>query len=118
MRHVNALLEKKPTVSLPSALEVLRTRVGDCNEHTALYVAMARAQGIPSRIAVGLVHLRGAFYYHAWAEVYLEVEGPRAVAARGPDPQPVPRRRHPRPPGRGGLDRQAAILGLVGTSAG
>src|SRR5206468_3169401 len=57
VRYVNALLEKKPTVSLPSAREVLRTRVGDCNEHTALYVAMARALGIPARIAVGLVHL-------------------------------------------------------------
>ena len=44
VRHVNELLEKKPTVSLPSALEVLRTRVGDCNEHTALFVALARAR--------------------------------------------------------------------------
>ena len=40
-RYVNGLLDKKPTVSLPSAREVLRTKVGDCNEHTALYVAMA-----------------------------------------------------------------------------
>ncbi len=70
-RHVNALLDKKPTISLPSALEVLRTRVGDCNEHTALYVAMARSIGLPSRVAVGLVFMRGAFYYHAWAEVYV-----------------------------------------------
>ena len=54
-RYVNGLLEKKPTVSLPSAREVLRTKVGDCNEHTALYVAMARAAGIPARVAVGLV---------------------------------------------------------------
>ena len=46
-RYVNAMLEKKPTVSLPSAREVLRTKVGDCNEHTALYVAMARALGHP-----------------------------------------------------------------------
>ncbi len=43
VRYVNAVLEKKPTMSLPSAVEVLRTRVGDCNEHTALYVAMARS---------------------------------------------------------------------------
>jgi len=43
VRHVHAILEKKPTVSLPSALEVLKTRIGDCNEHTALYVAMARS---------------------------------------------------------------------------
>jgi Putative ATP-binding cassette/Transglutaminase-like superfamily len=72
---VNALLEKKPTISLPSAREVLRTRVGDCNEHTALYVALARALDIPARIAVGLVRLHGAFNYHAWAEVYVEENG-------------------------------------------
>ena len=71
-RYVNALLDKKPTVSLPSAREVLRTKVGDCNEHTVLYVAMARALGIPARIAVGLVYIHGAFYYHAWPEVYLD----------------------------------------------
>ena len=51
---------------------MLRTKVGDCNEHTALYVAMARALGIPARIAVGLVYIHGAFYYHAWPEVYLD----------------------------------------------
>ena len=76
VRYVNAALEKKPTMSIPSAVEVLRTRVGDCNEHTALYVAMARAAGIPSRVAIGLVHMRGAFYYHAWPEVFVdEVDG-------------------------------------------
>jgi transglutaminase-like putative cysteine protease len=58
-------------VSLPSAREVLRTRVGDCNEHTVLYVAMARALGMPAPIAVGLVFVYGAFYDHAWPEVYL-----------------------------------------------
>ena len=102
VRHVHALLEKKPTVSLPSALEVLRTRIGDCNEHTALYVALARALGLPARIAVGLVYLRGAFYYHAWPEVWVdEGRGPRPVAARRPDAQPVPRRRDPRAPRAG-----------------
>ena len=79
VRYVNALLEKKPTVSLPSAREVLRTKVGDCNEHTALYVAMARAAGIPSRIAVGLAFSHGAFYYHAWPEVYLDEGGGRGL---------------------------------------
>src|SRR5204862_4768723 len=69
-RFVNGLLEKKPTVSIPSAREVLRTKVGDCNEHTSLSIAMARAVGIPARINVGLVFVRGAFYYHAWTEVY------------------------------------------------
>jgi transglutaminase-like putative cysteine protease len=36
-----------------------------------LYVALARAIGLPARTAVGLVHVRGRFYYHAWPEVYL-----------------------------------------------
>ncbi|HWI19181.1 MAG TPA: transglutaminase-like domain-containing protein, partial [Vicinamibacterales bacterium] len=72
VREVNSLVEKRPTVSLPSALEVLRTKVGDCNEHTVLFVALARSLGIPARINVGVAHVRGAFYYHAWPEVYID----------------------------------------------
>ena len=64
-------LTKEPTVSIPSALEVLKTRKGDCNEHTVLFNAMARAVGIPAKTVVGVVYLRGAFYYHAWSEVWL-----------------------------------------------
>ena len=117
-RYVNALIDKKPTVSLPSALEVLRTKVGDCNEHTVLYVAMARASGIPARIAVGLVFVRGAqgaFYYHAWPEVYLDEGAGRGLwlpvdptlnqfPADGTHIRLV----------RGGLDQQAAIVPLIG----
>jgi hypothetical protein len=114
-RYVNGLLDKKPTVSLPSAREVLRTRVGDCNEHTALYVAMARAAGLPARIAVGLVFMRGAFYYHAWPEVYVR-EGRSAGLWLPVDPtlnQFPADTTHVRL-ARGGLDKQAAILPLVG----
>ncbi len=66
-------IEKIPVLSVPNALDVLRTRTGDCNEHTVLYTALARAVGIPTRIAIGLVYsdtLNG-FGYHAWPEVYL-----------------------------------------------
>lgn len=64
-------LAKEPTVSIPNALEVLRTKKGDCNEHAVLFNALARAAGIPAKTAVGVVYLRGAFYYHAWSEVWL-----------------------------------------------
>jgi transglutaminase-like putative cysteine protease len=64
-------LTKDVTLSVPSALQVLEARRGDCNEHTVLYVALARALGLPTRTAVGLVHIRGSFYYHAWPEVWL-----------------------------------------------
>jgi hypothetical protein len=64
-------ITKEPTVSIPNALQVLQTKKGDCNEHTVLFNALARAAGIPARTVVGLVYLRGAFYYHAWSEVWL-----------------------------------------------
>ena len=65
------MLEKTITFSVPNAVQVLETLQGDCNEHTVLYVAMARALGLPARTAVGLVYLNGAFFYHAWPEVWL-----------------------------------------------
>lgn len=64
-------IAKQPTVSIPNALEVLQTRSGDCNEHTVLFNTLARAAGIPAKTVVGVVYLRGAFYYHAWSEVWL-----------------------------------------------
>jgi transglutaminase-like putative cysteine protease len=115
LRQVHALLEKKPTVSLPSALEVLKTRVGDCNEHATLYVAMARSLKIPARIAVGLVYLRGAFYYHAWAEVWLDEDDGRGLwLPADPTLNQFPADATHVRLARGGLDRQAAIMGLVG----
>ena len=64
-------IAKKPTISIPNALEVLQTRKGDCNEHAVLFNALARAAGIPAKTVVGVVYMRGAFYYHAWSEVWL-----------------------------------------------
>lgn len=64
-------LDKEITLGIPSAVAVLETRRGDCNEHTVLFVALARAIGLPARTAAGLVYAGGRFYYHAWPEVYL-----------------------------------------------
>lgn len=114
-RYVNQLLEKKPTVSLPSAREVLRTKIGDCNEHTALFVAMARSIGIPSRIAVGLTFVRGAFYYHAWPEVYIDDGGGRGLwLPVDPTLNQFPADSTHIRLARGGLDKQAAIVPLIG----
>ncbi len=114
-REVNQLIEKKPTVSLPSALEVLRTKVGDCNEHTVLYVALARALGIPARINVGLVYVRGAFYYHAWPEVYVDEGNGRGLwLPVDPTFNQFPADATHVRLARGGLEQQTAILPLVG----
>jgi transglutaminase-like putative cysteine protease len=114
-RFVNSTVQKKPTVSLPSAREVLRTRIGDCNEHTALFVAMSRAVGIPARIAVGLVYVRGAFYYHAWPEVYIDESATRGFwLPVDPTFNQFPADATHFRLARGGLDKQAAIIPLIG----
>lgn len=64
-------IEKVPTVSIPSAVEVLNTLQGDCNEHAVLFAALARAAGIPVKVVLGVVYLEGRFYYHAWNEAYV-----------------------------------------------
>ena len=114
-RFVNSTVQKKPTVSLPSAREVLRTRIGDCNEHTVLFVAMSRAVGIPARIAVGLVFVRGAFYYHAWPEIYIDESATRGLwLPVDPTFNQFPADATHFRLARGGLDRQAAIIPLLG----
>lgn len=64
-------LRKTMTVSVPSALDVLRSREGDCNEHTYLAVALARAAGLPAKVMVGIAYQNGRFYYHAWPAVFV-----------------------------------------------
>ncbi|MBU2549095.1 MAG: transglutaminase-like domain-containing protein [Proteobacteria bacterium] len=63
-------LDKRPTMSVPSALDVLETKVGDCNEHAVLAAGLLRAAGVPTRMAVGVLYFEGRFYYHAWLEAY------------------------------------------------
>ncbi len=70
-RWVNSNLEKSPTVSIPSALDVIASRRGDCNEHAVLLAALLRAADVPAAIASGLVYIDGYFYYHAWNRVYV-----------------------------------------------
>ncbi len=68
---VHREVQKQVTIGIPSALHVLSTLQGDCNEHTVVFVALARAIGLPARTAAGLVYVNGRFYYHAWPEVLL-----------------------------------------------
>jgi hypothetical protein len=64
-------LAKELSLGVPTALDVLERQKGDCSEHAVLFTALARAAGLPARIAAGVVYLNGAFYYHAWSEVWL-----------------------------------------------
>jgi hypothetical protein len=107
---VFTVVEKQPTASFANALDVLKTLKGDCNEHSVLFAALARAAGIPTRIAVGLIYMDRAFYYHAWNEVYLGRWIP-VDATFGEAPASALRLKL----AQGELSDQAEILGLVGT---
>lgn len=106
---VYARMEKEPTASFPSAVEVARTLKGDCNEHAVLLAAMARAAGIPAKVEVGLIYMNRAFYYHAWNELYLGKWVP-VDATFGEFPASALHLRL----AEGDLSQQAEILGLVG----
>lgn len=64
-------IKKVPVVSIPSAMDVLKTKEGDCNEHTVLFSALARSIKIPTKMNVGLAYTDGRFYYHAWPSIYI-----------------------------------------------
>jgi len=73
-KEVNQRLEKVYGQSRDRASEVLHTGKGDCTEHALLFVALARAAGIPAREAYGLVYANygdggAGLYWHAWGEV-------------------------------------------------
>ncbi len=70
-RWVYANIEKIPVISIPSALQVLQIRKGDCNEHAVLLAALVRAAGIPARVVAGLVYSENSFFYHAWVEAFV-----------------------------------------------
>jgi hypothetical protein len=106
---VYAHLRKVPTISIPNALQVLDMGEGDCNEHATLLAALGRAAGLPTRVVAGAVYLDGAFFYHAWCEVWLG----RWV--------PIDPALHQFPADAthikfvtGDLDEQMAMLGIIG----
>ncbi|MBL7211071.1 MAG: transglutaminase domain-containing protein [Desulfobacteraceae bacterium] len=62
-------IEQEP-IDVFTALDVLSERKAECQGHTYLYAAFARAVEIPTRVVNGLVYSKayGGFLYHTWAE--------------------------------------------------
>ncbi|CAN5506746.1 hypothetical protein BH10PLA2_BH10PLA2_08410 [soil metagenome] len=77
-RYVNlSIKDKNFKEAFATAAQVAKTLEGDCTEHAVLAAAMARAAGIPSRTAVGLIYVdhrqQGPVMgFHMWAEVYID----------------------------------------------
>ena len=69
-------IEQRPVASLPAALETLRTRSGDCNEHAFLFAGLLRAIGVEANVITGIAYVSRLkrFGYHAWNEVKIGKE--------------------------------------------
>ncbi len=103
-------IEIKPTFSIPNTLEVMQRRSGDCNEFAVMFASLARAVGVPTRIAMGLVYVDDAFYYHAWCESYLQGRWVGVDPVFGQFPADASHLRFI----AGEMDRQVEILPLIG----
>ena len=59
-------------------MDTLASQEGDCTEHAVLLAALARASGIPARVATGLVYAdsyagrRDVFIPHAWVQAWVD----------------------------------------------
>lgn len=55
---------------LPSAGAVLRSRAGSNDGRVNLFVALARAADVPTRVVSGALMINGKPQVHSWAEIY------------------------------------------------
>ena len=77
-RYVTDVIEDKSLdVGFATASEVARNREGDCSEHGILLAALGRANGLPSRLAIGLIYVdefvgqKGVFGFHMWTQMHI-----------------------------------------------
>ena len=100
---------KNYRTAFASASETARNRTGDCSEHGVLLAAMLRIDGIPSRLATGLVYFQpegdkgeGVYGWHMWTQAIIDDTGsismPRCrclspSATSWPTPRASPTRR-------------------------
>jgi hypothetical protein len=63
------------SAALAPASQVAQTLRGDCRHHALLTAALCRAEGVPSRTAIGLLYVyKGGptLGFHMWTEVFIE----------------------------------------------
>jgi hypothetical protein len=71
-QYVHRVVQPDFNDAFSTAADVVRAGKGDCKGHAILLAALARARGIPARVAIGMVCLGDAFCGHMWTEVYID----------------------------------------------
>lgn len=68
------IIHKDLATAFAGASAVAQSKAGDCSEHAVLLAALLRAQGIPARVASGMVYAeefggkRDIFAWHMWTQ--------------------------------------------------
>ena len=88
LQWVNANVKPDLIADTLTGPEVLRKRRGKCSEYAILFASLARAAGIPTRIALGVSYSGREWVGHMWDEVWLgewtAVDAGNGVFAGGP----------------------------------
>ncbi len=88
-KWVHANMRVDQTTPMAPAAQVAHDLRGDCRNHALLLAGLCRAEGIPARIAVGLLYVDKAskpqMGFHMWVEVYVEGQwlGLDAIVGKG-----------------------------------
>ncbi len=88
-KWVHGHMRVDQSTAMTPAAQVARDLSGDCRNHALLLAALCRAEGIPSRIAVGLLYVDKAkqpqLGFHMWTEVYVDGQwlGLDAILGKG-----------------------------------
>lgn len=74
---INRNIEYKPNddYNVKRASAVYKTKYGECDDFSVLFLSMLRSIQVPSRLVSGIAKGDGDFGYHAWVEVYFEGVG-------------------------------------------
>jgi transglutaminase-like putative cysteine protease len=74
-KWVNSNMRSTTAEAMSPADHVARTLEGDCTEYAMLMAAMCRAEGIPSKTALGVIYANTktgpALGFHMWTEVWV-----------------------------------------------
>jgi transglutaminase-like putative cysteine protease len=77
-KWVNVNMRSTNDEALAPADQVARTLKGDCTEYAMLMAAMCRAEGVPSKTAMGMIYTDAnnvpAMAFHMWTEVWIAGE--------------------------------------------
>jgi transglutaminase-like putative cysteine protease len=88
-KWVHANMHVDQTTPMAPASQVARDLAGDCRNHALLLTALCRAEGVPARVAIGLLYVDRAkqpqLGFHMWTEVYVDGQwlGLDAIVGKG-----------------------------------